>query len=296
MRYTYQKMKTFLLPTDFSNTATHAVEYAYSLASQVNANIVICNAVLLPSESPQVGLSVWPPEDSEDLLKDSADQLENLASSIRDTVEKGAFKPAIKLIHKSGSVYRTIQKILESEPIDLVVIGTHETGMLDTLLLGDEARALIDETTRPLLLVPPSAEIKPVKKIAFATDFKDLKKDMESLETLISIAMPLEAKIYITHIYNEEAQSPELQQTIQKMINGLSENTNYPNVYFNSFENSSAGSGLEELCFQGNIDMLAMVHRSHTFIDSLFRGSQTQKISRHMPIPLLVFPASAKPI
>jgi len=287
-------MKTFLLPTDFSSASTHAVKYAYSLSSQIEANIVMCNAVLLPSESPQAGLSVWPSEEPEILLKDSTDKLKNLAFTIGNMAKEGAFKPIIKSINKSGSVYHLIQKIMENEPIDLVVIGTHETGFLDSLLLGDKARALIDEATRPLLLVPPSAEISVIKKIAFATDFKNLKRDMDCIRTLISLARPLNAEILLTHIYDGETQSPEFKQTMENMMNELSEKAEYPHIYFKTFENSSAASGLEWLCQNGEIDILAMVHRSHNFIDSLFRGSQTQKMAGHLPIPLLVFPATAK--
>jgi nucleotide-binding universal stress UspA family protein len=284
------KIKTFLLPTDFSSASTHAVGYAYNLATQIKANIVLCNAVLLPAESPQVGLSVWPPEESDILLQDSADKLKDLASGMGNVEKKDAFKPGIKCINRSGSVYQAIQEIIANEPIDLVAIGTHETGMWDTLLLGDEARSLIDDATRPLLLVPPSAAIAPVKTIAFATDFKDLKRDMDCIYSLLSLARPLKAEILLTHVYDGESQSAESKQTIANMIKELCEKGDYPHIYFRSFENSSVESGLEWLCQHSLVNILAMVHRSHNFIDSLFRGSQTQKMAGHLPIPLLVFP------
>jgi len=289
-------MKTFLLATDFSSASTHAVKYAYSLATEIKANIVLCNAVLLPAESHRAGLSVWPQEESDVLLQESADRLKDLTSSIDNMLIKGVFKPAIKSINLSGSVYQAIQKIIDNEPIDIVIIGTHQTGFLDTFLLGDEARVLIDEASRPLLLVPPSAEIALIKKIAFATDFKDLKRDMDSIYTLISIARPANAEILLTHIYDGETQSPEFKQAIKDIMNELNEKAEYPHIYFKKFENSSAASGLEWLCQNGEIDILSMVHRSHNFIDSLFRCSQTQKMAGHMPIPLLVFPAIAKSV
>ena len=288
-------MKTFLFSTDFSATATHAIQYGCSIADQINANILLCNAVLAPAESPQVGLCVWPIEESDTFLKDSLDQLKRLAALIGHKTKNGSFKPNITCITEAGTVYNVIQHIIKDDPIDLVVIGTSETSIPDTFLLGDQARMLIDESTRPLLLVPPSAEITPVKKIAFATDFKDLKRDMDCIYTLISLVRPLNAEILLTHIHDGEIQSPEFEQTVQMMINELSEKANYPHICFKAFENSSTGSGLEWLCLHGQIDILAMVHRSHNFIDSLFRGSQTQKMAGHLPIPLLVFPATPKP-
>lgn len=289
------KMKTLLFPTNFSDSATHAIKYGYSIASQIEANIVLCNAVLSPEESPQVGLLVWPVEETDTLLKDSTNKLKQLVSTIHHTASRRGFKPTITIINEPGTVDNIIHNTVKNEPIDLVVIGTHVGGVLNTLLLGNQARTLIDETTAPLLLVPPLARIGPIKKIAFATDFKNIKADMKSINTLISLAKPLKVEIILTHIYDGETQNPQFKQTLQKILNELSAKSNYPHIYFKEFVSPSTGSGLEWLCQNGDVDILAMVHRSHTFIDSLFRGSQTQKMAGHTPIPLLVFPATPKP-
>jgi len=98
-------MKTLLFPTDFSGTATHAIKYGYSIAAQINANILLCNAVLSPAESPQVGLCVWPVEESDALLKDSTDKLKALATLIGHKIKNGSFKPNIKCIAEAGTVY-----------------------------------------------------------------------------------------------------------------------------------------------------------------------------------------------
>jgi hypothetical protein len=98
------KMKTFLFPTDFSATATHAIQYGYSIAGQIQASIVLCNAVLSPAESPQVGLCVWPIEESDTLLKDSLDQLKRLAALIGHKTKNGSFKPHITCITEAGTV------------------------------------------------------------------------------------------------------------------------------------------------------------------------------------------------
>jgi hypothetical protein len=44
-------MKTILFPTDFSENAKHAIRYGYYLSRQIKADIVLCNAVIIPAEA-----------------------------------------------------------------------------------------------------------------------------------------------------------------------------------------------------------------------------------------------------
>jgi nucleotide-binding universal stress UspA family protein len=286
-------MKTFLCPTDFSAAATNAVSYGYNLAIKIKTNVVLCNAVLLPSEAPQVGLSVWPVEESDVLLEESTAKLTRLKIKLEKTRHNAGFKPHIACINKGGTVMHVIDKVIEKEHIDLVVIGSHEDGFFNTLLLGNQSRALIDVITKPLLLVPPDAKIARVKKIAFATDFENIESDIRSVQALVLLARPLNAEIVITHIYNKKSQPAEVRQTIQKLMKYLLDKAEYPQIHYQAFTNSSTESGLDWVCQNGQIDILAMVHRSHTFIDSIFRGSRTQTMADRVQIPLLIFPANS---
>jgi len=278
-------MKKFLFPTDFSANAKHALNYGYSLAKQVKAHIIICNAIIEPAEIPQSGLVSWPMEESDLLQADSNRELRLLKEQMESREETISFNPSITCISEAGTVTDMINRVGHQNDAGLVIIGTHGSSGLSTLLLGDHSREIIDEINKPLLLVPPAAKIKQVKKIAFATDFKDLVKDMECIHILITLARPLNAEILITNIFDGDEHAADW------LINELANKANYPHIYYRMVKAYHPISGLDWLCEHGDIDMLAMVHRSHNFIDSLFRGSQTQKMANHIVIPLLVFPA-----
>jgi nucleotide-binding universal stress UspA family protein len=280
-------MKKFLFPTDFSANAKHALDYGYSLAKQVKANIIICNAIIEPAEMPQAGLVSWPMEESDLLLIDSGHELKLLKEHLENKEETISFNPSITCVSEAGTVTEIINHVGHRHSIDLVIIGTHGSSGLTTLLLGDHSREIIDEIDRPLLLVPPAAKIKQVKKIAFATDFNDPEKDLECIYQLITLATPLNAEILITNIFGEDGHNHE------QFMNELATRTNYPLIYYRLVKAYRPEAGLDWLCEHGQVDMLAMVHRNHNFIDSLFRGSQTQKMANHIPIPLLVFSANS---
>jgi len=44
-------MKTLLIATDCSANAWHAAEYGYRLASHLGANLILCNAFIVPVET-----------------------------------------------------------------------------------------------------------------------------------------------------------------------------------------------------------------------------------------------------
>ena len=110
---------------------------------------------------------------------------------------------------------------------------------------------------------------------------------------MTELAKPLNAEILLTHIYEDEDKLPEFQKWIKQFVWDLSAKVSFSKIKYNMYKSNGTQSGLEWLCNNGSVDILAMMHRSHTFIDSVFRGSQTQKIAGHIPIPLLVFPEMA---
>jgi nucleotide-binding universal stress UspA family protein len=282
-------MKTFLITTDFSANARHAAEYGYSLAKQIKANIVLCNAVVVPAEIPQAGMVVWPMEEYDMLMDDSAEELEKLKAHLEQN--SGSFQPLVKCISETGGLLDLVDDIIIEKNIDLVIAGTHGSSGLSSFLLGNHSRNMIEAATKPLLLIPTSAPIRQVKKIAFATDFKQPEDDLKSIYALIPLAKLLNCEILLTHIYDENQQSPGFQKWIKQFLTELSNKADYSHIYYRLIKNNRADSGLDWLCEHGQIDVLAMVHRKTNFLSTLLKNSHTQKLASHISIPLLVFPA-----
>lgn len=277
-----------LVTTDFSANAKHAAEYAYHLAIMMAADLILCNAVIIPAETPQAGLVVWPMEEAGLLLKDSTDELEKLKKHIEKEIKIG-FKPSVTCINLPGTVTDIVKTIVDGQHIDLVISGTHASDGLSAFLLGNHARNLIDNIGKPLLLIPETAVIGAVKKIAFATDFKFPDEDLKNVFTVISLARPMNSEILISHIDRDEDQTPEFQKWVGKFMTEISNKADYPNIYYRTLKSEGTVSGLEWLCKHGNVDILTMVHRTHNLMERIFTGSQTQKMAGHIDVPLLVF-------
>jgi len=283
-------MKTLLISTDFSKAATHAAAYGYNLAKQIKANIILCNAVIVPAEIPQAGVVVWPMEEYNVLMEDSDKELKSLRTELESKNSSEGFNPPVKIINETGRLTDIVNVMVKEHQADMVIIGTHTEDGLSTLVLGNHTRQMVDCAIKPLLLIPPTAHLAPVKKIAFATDFKQPEKDLESIYNLVPLARLLNADILITHVNREKYQPADFQNWLKQFLMDLSNKANYPHIYYRIIRDSNIESGLDWLYKYGYIDMLAMVHRPHGFFGRLLKGSLTQKMAGHITIPLLVIP------
>jgi len=283
-------MKTLLVATDFSANARHAAEYGYQLAARLKANIVLCNAFIVPAEVPEAGMVSWPMMEYEEMLKDSEEELKTLRTALQKQNNDTDFKPAVQCENDVGALSSVVNDIVAHQSIQMVVMATHGNNGLSQFLVGNHTRRMINEAICPLLLVPETCEIKPVKKIAFATDFMHREKDLETIYKLIDLIRPLNVELLITHIHGEKEHGPEFKQWLDHFLVELSNKADYPNIYYRVVKNDSPERGLEWLCEHGHVDMLAMVHRGHNILEKIFTGSHTQKMAGHSTIPLLVIP------
>jgi nucleotide-binding universal stress UspA family protein len=283
-------MKNIVIATDFSANARHAVEYGFKLAGQLKENVILCNAFMAPAEIPEAGTSVWPQYEYEELFKDSSDELKELEDVLRDSAGRTGFHPLVASVSEDGPVPEIINKVVANQNAHLVVMGTHGSGGPGSFLFGNHSRKMIDAAICPLLLVPPLAAPAPIKKVAFATDFTEPEKDLGAIFQLIPLLKKLNAELLLTHVYNEIEDTNEFKKNIENFLLELSNKADYPNIYYRIVKSERPEKGLDWLCQFGHVDILAMVHRKHSFFDKILTGSHTQKIAGHISIPLLVIP------
>lgn len=282
-------MKKILIATDFSANAAHAAKYGYAIACQVKADVVLCNAFIVPAEVPQAGTLVWPPFEYDELLECSKTELKQLKDLLEHKSD-GGFQPHITCSSEIGSVTGVLAEVTGKTDVELTVMGTHGAGKLSTLLMGNHSHRMINNTKGPLLLVPESAMVKSIKKVAFATDLEHPEKDLKAIYALIPLLKRLNAELLLTHIYNGDDPTFKFKQHIQQLLVELSNKADYPNIFYRIVNSNKAERGLNWLCDHGHVDVLAMVHRKHDLLETILIGSHTQKMADHINIPLLVMP------
>jgi len=283
-------MKTIILATDFSESSRDAVRFGYRLACFIKAKVVIVNAMIIAAEIPQTGFVTWPDEEFDGLLKDYEVEIKKIKAELEGQVMPGAFCPQVICINEAGRLTEVIKNATVAYNSDLVVIGTHQGGLFSRLLIGNHAEQLMDAATGPLLIVKPGTIFQPLKKIAFATEFKNPEQDLEVIYRLITFAKSLNAEILLAHISDDHENADSLHKTMAEYLLELSNKADYPHIYYRLIYNSKTEDGLTWLCEHGQVDMLAMAHRSRNLLAEYFGVSHTKKMNKLSGLPLLVFP------
>jgi len=286
-------MKTVLLLTDFSTGGNHAAAYGYHLAKHLKANVVICNAIVIPLQMAEAGVIGWPVNGYDGIMEDTEKELKKLKKVFEHSDHSSGFHPQIDCMSQMGRLGDVVENISSVLDVVLIVMGTHHDGF-GSLLLDNNTRNMINTTNHPLVLVPPHAQFKDIKKMSFATDFEFPLQDAEDLERLVPMARLFGAEIVITHVHSPERQLKDHQVLGNELVAGVFNKTNYSEVVYQAIQNDHPNWGISHFCAEAKVDLLVMVHRSHNFMDVMLKGSHTQKMARDLPIPMFVIPAGTK--
>ena len=144
------KFDTILVPTDFSDDASKALETAVELARKFGSRVVLLHAysIELPFSSPAMGGGVILPEGFYVELQDQATvQVERLA--------KEASGDGVEVEGKAveNTPWMAILDEAERLPADLIVMGTRGLHGLKHLALGSVAERVVRKATCPVLTV-----------------------------------------------------------------------------------------------------------------------------------------------
>lgn len=143
-------IRRILFPTDFSNAAKKAQEYAMSLADRFGAELHVLH-VFQPLTPPSDSPTPWVMSDV-DLDWEIKSVEERLA---RDVDSQWSKEHAVKYTAIMGSTVNEIMKYVKENEIDLIVIGTHGRTGVSRLLIGSVAEKLVRLADCPVLTVHP---------------------------------------------------------------------------------------------------------------------------------------------
>jgi len=137
-------LRHVLFPTDFSEISFRALEYVERLAVKGLEQVTVLNALDVP------GGEAYPPGYQDMAEAKARDSLN--AWTVR---LNGADIPLVHPVFDPGRPLPAILKILESEDISLIVMGTQGKGFIKEIFLGSVAHNVSRLATCPVLLIPP---------------------------------------------------------------------------------------------------------------------------------------------
>ena len=136
-----------LVPTDFSETAEKALDYAVVLAAKLDARIHLLHVIGIPALGvPELGVAMTSSMIGT-LVADAQVALDQLVARRRDKVP---FGPTLQ---RTGDARDMILQAAKEVGADLIVIGTHGRRGLSRMLLGSVTDAIVRMAPCPVLTV-----------------------------------------------------------------------------------------------------------------------------------------------
>lgn len=145
-------LKRILLPTDFSDYAAHAKQYACALADRFDAELHLLHVVQdLIALTPEPGMAFPTPAIDLDELQAAADQ------SLRTWLDP-QWSQGKRLVYatRQGAPFLEIVRYAKDVEVDLIIATTHGRSGLAHVLIGSVAERIVRKAPCPVLTIRPS--------------------------------------------------------------------------------------------------------------------------------------------
>jgi len=274
----------------------HAARYALHLAQKIKANVLLFNAFLVPSDvAIAAGQIAWPVNEYEAIKEDAEHSLKALCETLEQELKskntQGAALPAISWQCEEAPVAATLPLLEKNPELILLVAATHGADVIQTFVLGNNCRQLIDATRLPLLLVPDNAPVADLEKLVFATDLDS--GDIVYINALTHLAEAFSAYITIVNVDPEVPSDSEHNQRVNAFMQEMVLKIGYRHINYRNIPDRQVKKGLNAVLEKEQPGMLVMVHRRTDFPDFFLRSSHTKKMAAHAALPLLIYPFPA---
>ena len=256
-------IKKFLIPIDFSKSSVAAIRYASGMARANDDHGVDCDLMHTTSE------------------RSTANDINRFERKLKEMASEHLSPMKVKSgVHVlQGEFQEAMLSAKESFNSDLIIMGT--SGSIDEAVESRTAQ-IIQSLDTPILVIPEQVRKFKLDHIALAVDEKEI-DDTSSLKLLHDIARWFGAKVHILTVGEKESKkkSKSKEDTLEYYLDTLD--------FHHSFsEHSDIEKGIANYVNKYNVDMIAIMPRTHARNVEPSEGKLTKALAMHSTLPLLV--------
>jgi nucleotide-binding universal stress UspA family protein len=277
-------MVNILVPTDFSALSKVAVQYAIKIANQNDGIITLLHVVTI-TQTVRASMHDQFKDLEEDLIPFAEKDLNNLVKDVCKTTKTNTSLRYSVVRH--SSLTEVIRKETKRLKIDLIVMGTRGASGLKKAVMGSNTTSVIESSQVPVLTVPSKAQFKGFKDVIYASDLKNLEKE---LKIMVPLAERFGSTLHLLHITSNGKAVNELEEKIEKATQKIS----YKNLVTLVLVDRYVEDAIDQYVSVCKADLLTMFTHDLTFFEKLFDRSMTRKMAFHSIVPLLAFKSKVK--
>lgn len=275
-------MRKIIVPTDFSDNARRALNYAIMVANATSAALHVVHTVHTRGSAGHF-LSI-----DDIVMKERGEELEELLKAIKPQLDDAVM---LSSSVKQGYVVDAILAEAEKVDADTIVMGTQGASGLRRWLLGSTTVDLLKSTTLPVLAVPNEFDSTELSRVALAVDAARL-KDVSVLQPLILLAQKFKIDLNLVHISSDDKINTDIDTLLHQHLQQLGVNYIAHRIAATDIEQA-----IKDFVKTHKINMLCVLNQSEkrSWFENLFHLSITKEMAYESEVPLLVLslPATA---
>lgn len=266
-----------LLPTDFTEDAEKAFQYAIEICKKTGADLHLFHAIEEPYD---FAVRI------EEIVQEKKDQAyEKLQQMMEEARESERYSDlAIYSEIKRGKPYPSILAKAKDLNAKLIIVGTKGESSLKRILYGNVTSNVILESDIPVFTVPANSKKPYLDRFIFATDFRD--GDLESLQRTVDFARAFNAEIHVLHI--EESNGIDSEIKFRGFCDLVQEKIDYENMMFKNIKSERFSKGISEYLKDHPVSLLIITRYKKAFLKTLLWANTTQELTYHTTVPMLV--------
>lgn len=273
-------MKTILVPTDFSNRAEEALNFAIQFAEKVNGKIVLMHVLDFPSGS----FNTMGEIDSLDpeiifhgeFIKGVHNKLEEIKSSLDTEVDTKI---------KYGNPYASISKEIAEEEVDYIIMGSNGASGLKEVFIGSVAEKVIRNAECPVIVVKGPSDLNKMKSFVFASDLSEeqdfIAYQAKEVQKLLDLNMHL-LTVKTPHNMRREF------DTLKKM-KAFAERNFLERYTTTTIDADYSDEGIVDYAEGIGAGMILMGTHGRTGLAHIFGGSRAEDVANESNIPVMTF-------
>jgi len=257
-----------LLPTDFSNNAKKAIDYAIQCFP--NADFTLLHIVYLHQAGSTMIVDI-----NHELVKANQPKINELILQLKQKNSQLKIKGKVDV----GFFSQTIIELTQEIEIDLIILGTKGSSGLEEVLIGSNAADVVKNVNKPILIVPHNCEVKCPQHILLSSDFspESQKKEMNLIDTIRTY---FNAQLDLLHVFSSKDKTKDV---------NYSDLIEKKEVEIHVISSEIIEDAILSYAHEKKYDLITLIPKDRGLIRNLFHHSITKKLSMHSDIPLLIW-------
>lgn len=274
-------MRNILIPTDFSDNAMNAVNYALELFKYDTCNFYIMHAYQDAIYHNNANLNR---ENLEEATQMMADTCQKELQRVLDKIKEISPNPrhAYHTVSANNILIDEADRIVDEKNIDLIVMGTRGQSNDTKITFGSHTMQVLKYVQCPVLAIPVNRAYNQPKHILFPTNYLIPYKRRE-LKLLCDIIAPYRSVTDVLYISKSEKLSMRQQDNQLFMKEALCKNE----INFKTVDSKNVVEAIHHYLNENPIDFLVMVNSRHSFLETMLYPSQIDQLTLQLDIPFL---------